>query len=352
MMKKLPIGIAVATLIIGAAGFFLLKTVDAQDQQSTLSPRQLAAPACEVSVAMQNDYSDQDFSKLGVINDVFSMNSGAVLAPAGQSQPYEWKVDKFINSSYEEIDKVFSSYLATHPQLKQDTNDVLILDIEGPASLYRLIAFDAATQDKIIEGYKLRTKVVRDHFPNARLALWNTIYTPPDLSIEKYQARLDGYLKAGAQGAFDDIAYLLPNLYTRLGPDDEGYGGADYMEKYARFGIEYSAKITNSQGKHLPMAPAFSTIVANSGSQHDREKVNPVDTARMMQTARQCTDLDTGKVEKLIVWVGNNENTFGVNLLAFFESLKLRSCDTKTDEPQKPAASLFLFLKKFLVIEK
>ena len=46
MMKKLPIGIAVATLIIGAAGFFLLKTVDAQDQQSTLSRRQLAAPAC------------------------------------------------------------------------------------------------------------------------------------------------------------------------------------------------------------------------------------------------------------------------------------------------------------------
>lgn len=263
---------------------------------------------CDIRIIQQSTYSSLDFSRYGVSNNGWSIGGSHFLA--GDTHNLEVSLAK---TRQEVVDNLLT-YKDRFPELKDD--EFIIMDIENEIAANRIGNYNdnINLQKDIIAALKMRVEATREVFPNAKLALWNApksmargVVTPEFLEA------MEGIYRAASQGLFDEIDYVIPNVYIRYGVDDLP---ANYLsfEQMTRTGIEYAETIHKSDGSAIPVVPMLSIHVANGSSSEVR-----VDTWIAQEQLRIIQEYS--KVEFVSYWIGNDEYR-DIDLIGFLEDVR------------------------------
>jgi hypothetical protein len=214
----------------------------------------------------------------------------------------------------------FTNYLKNN---KINSGDLLLLDLEYEldAKLIGNYSFNVTLQNQIIEALKMRVHVARTELPpETKIALWNTILpNPRGVVTVAFNERMEGYHLAAEQGLFDELDYMLPDVYTRYGPLD-----ADFNRTLnsTRMAIEYSESIIRPDGSRLPIIPILSFVVAN-GPGGSLNSYQPVDRAmawKQVELIQSYTDVET------ILWWAGDDNykpgDYEANITGYYSEVK------------------------------
>lgn len=270
---------------------------------------------CDYRLALQNAYSALPIETYGVQRTAWSV--GAFALKAGNAET----LAQMLSYNESQIRTTFRNYLDNRPQI--DPTDLFILDIEDELDpeLIGSYSGDPVLQAQVIDALRVRVHVARTELPNAQLALWNTVLPDPaGKSRPTFLERLEGYHLAGQRGLFDELDYMLPNVYTRYGVNDSS-GNFYSLLNMTRMAIEYSQNITRSDNQTtLPVIPVLSFLVANGGSANQHQPVNHT-------MARQQVELiqTYPSVEMIIWWSGSDHYSPGawdVNITGYYASVK------------------------------
>jgi len=294
--------------------------IDVSDLMVMIANFGLAAPASNeladtalngAILSLQNVYANDrdDLNRMGVANNAVCISSYGLLVD-GLAEP--GGLDRCLNHTAEEI-KSYLTFYANHYNIALDTEDIVILDIEGyrfspifwgnyldPSISY----YNPERLDQILDAYMLRIKVARQVFPNAKLGLYDTItphcFGDPDMGVMIRRQR--GYEYAAARGIFEDIDYACPVLYQVWGHTDYGFSRSDAVTK---MGIENTRALTRIDGTPLEIMPLMSLTIYNGDSNHALEP------ARVQDVSQQIDVLSSLGVNEYIIWNGleNVEHT-------------------------------------------
>lgn len=211
-------------------------------------------------------------------------------------------VEQFLSYSEHQIRSQLNVYLTANPTLSPQAKDLIILDMEHPVHPKDLGKYKGAQQTQIVEAFKTRIKVVRQQFPKAKLSIYGVILPNPqgDSSTAKFKQMMQGYIRAGQLGMFDDLDYLSPVLYLRFAPGEKTY---NYIEAYTRQGLEASREVQTSKGMQLRLVPFLSPKVFNGGSKYDQQCAPVESIQNQLRIIRQYP-----YVETVVLWVGDAES--------------------------------------------
>eukprot|EP01044_Picomonas_judraskeda_P010451 COSAG03_NODE_1344_length_4287_cov_2823.215377_3_plen_238_part_00 len=170
------------------------------------------------------------------------------------------------------------------------------MDLESPVNPGNLSAYNASELARVVKAIRLRVCLTRQIFPRATLGIYGTtigIWLP---------GSEQGLLAAAKLGLFDDIDYLIPVLYLGKGMD-----AAAHTETVLRA----SAKVTDSTGKFVPMAPLLSWIYF--GAADNDCAVSQADTTAVVQTIEKLkAEWDpsrNGSIPIVQLWSGSDAET-------------------------------------------
>jgi hypothetical protein len=161
-----------------------------------------------------------------------------------------------------------------------DLASTLIIDIEKPHPS-NLSDYPGA-----VDAYKTRIRAARAAFPRAKLGLYGTLVPDErgDANDPRYAARRIALVKAGFNGLYDDLDYLVPVLYPRFGCDDPAGAPCDpdapvprpwcdrafdKIEEYTELGVYGSRSLT----PNLPLLPLLTFRVHNGNSCFGKDAV-------------------------------------------------------------------------------
>lgn len=205
-------------------------------------------------------------SDLKLNNRVWTVSGHALLSNRGDTE------EQFLSYSETKIKDKLERYLSNNTSLDRTTTDLIILDMESPIHPKRLGEYSGDKQKQIIEAFKMRIKIAREMFPNAKLSLYGVIVSDArgDSTRPFFKPMMQGYERASQLGMFDDLDYISPVLYHRFGLQDKEY---PTLEIYTREAIEQSQTLKKSGGTHLDLATLHSFKVYNGNSKNSEECV-------------------------------------------------------------------------------
>jgi len=274
---------------------------------------------CDFRLVLQGGYTDYDLSDLCVNNRGFSMHSSAILCK--DSFPgYDDPIEGFIGQTEQQIQNKLNNYLNNHPELNTNTTDYLLMNCEKPIHPRRwgTLNDNETLQMRYYNATKLRIQVVRETFPNATISLGPIIKPHKDGEYNPILERIEGYVRAGEQGVYDELDCLETRVFFRYGPEEENY--IALMENMTRQALDVSSNLTNSSGAPIPLC---------------------VDSGFKIQGTNVTVDPDLGEVAKLQVeivltypsvklmswWSGSFNESLHPEWLANLSLCELEMCD-------------------------
>jgi hypothetical protein len=209
-----------------------------------------------------------------------------------------------------------------------DLTRTIIIDIEKPHPS------NIGQYPGAVDAYKTRVRAARAAFPRAKLGLYGTLVPDErgDPNDPKYEARRIALVKAGFNGLYDDLDYLVPVLYPRFGCDDPA--GAvcdpdapvprpwcdrafDKIEEYTELGVYGSRSLT----PNLPLLPLITFRVHNGNSCFGKDAVAGshllvghrllldmwLDDAFEATLGAQLDVLGAAEVTEAVLWTGGDD---------------------------------------------
>ena len=268
--------------------------------------------SCDFQYSRQGQYAENDYSVVGIQNEIITIHGSGVLAGRDTS------IDEFLAYTEDEIRNRFETYLRVRPWLSRETQDIMLIDIEGAygARYIGNYEFDTTySQADIIDAYKRRIRIVREKLPNAKLALYDTI-SPDPLGREsdpQFIISMRGYRHAAELGMFDELDYLSPLLYQRFGPDDSSQR-YNSIEAYTRLGVEASRTIKKTNGASIPLMPLLNPNVVNGNSANHHDLVLEKDIRNQVRVIEEYPEVDV-----VAIWSMRDE----LEVLNWFRASKI-----------------------------
>lgn len=284
---------------------------------------------CQVSLTTQDAYPPDNpkavwrslisLDGLGVTTDAWTIGGGHLSVNTTDT------LDQFLLIGEDEIRNTFENYLERHPQLKKDSRNLIVLDMEAPVFPPGWGQPDRKPfLDKIFPALKMRISIVRRCLQEAKISMHAVIAPEAQGKVEqeRFQNSMEGYRQAVDFGLFDELDYLSPVLYTRWGPAD-GSGAKSRLRyctiaAYNRLGIAETAALIDK-----PLVPMLSLVVNNRTSTEDTHLIN-MEAARAQLTYLQSRP----EVARVVYWSApDSDNTHGYyvpprSILRFFNDLE------------------------------
>jgi hypothetical protein len=203
-------------------------------------------------------------------------------------------------------------YRAAHPEIGRDTTEILMMDVEDPHPK-KLHAQSPAEQEDIVRAYTRRIAALRQTFPNARLCMYGTLNPDgrgrPD--APGYLARLAALQKAGDDGLYDELDYLVPVLYPRFGPNDPPASWRSYRA-YTEQGIDGSRQLRRSNRTSLPVLPVTGFRIANDDehTEHNDQLLLDLPTSDPLRPTLgvQLEVMAEKGVQQVVFWAGKDSD--------------------------------------------
>lgn len=270
---------------------------------------------CDYRLALQNAYSELPVETYGISRRAWVI--GAFALKAGNNET----LGEMLSYSEAQIRTTFRNYLNNRPEINRD--DLFIIDIEDELDpeLIGNYSDDPNLQNQVIDALKVRVHVARTELPNAKLALWNTVLPDPaGRQRQTFVERMDGYYLAGQRGLYDELDYMLPNVYTRYGINDS-VSNFNALNNMTRMALEYSQNLTRSDNRTtLTVMPVLSFLVANGGSVNHHEPVNRTMARQQIEFIQSYPS-----VEAILWWAGSDHYSPGgydVDIVNYYGEVK------------------------------
>jgi hypothetical protein len=225
----------------------------------------VAAASCDYRLVEETKYTSFNLSALGLNERGRSLcANGFYSGTLGPPQT----LDDFLAQSEGYI-RNETLKLITKLAGGNETNDLVILDLESPLHYNDLWHYNDSRLQSVVSAVRMRVRVVRGLVPRARLALYGQ-------TAQDNATVAAGYARAARLGMWDAVDYLVPVLY--LGSDNEN---ATHL---AELRLRATAAITTSRGAHIPMAPLLSWVHFPSGCAAPYKQTHDVlDTIRRLR---------------------------------------------------------------------
>jgi hypothetical protein len=266
-------------------------------------------------IAVQNTwFTDANVRRYGVRNDVISISGHWFL----QEGTFGGTFKDFLRKSEENVKRRLDAFKAAHPEVDPGTDATIVIDIERPHPK-DLHTYSRRAREAIVDAYRVRIAATKATFPNAKLALYGTLN--PDgrgrADDATYRRRLAALTRAGREGLYDDLDYLVPVLYVRFGCDDEVNGPCDRhwdtLDEYTQLGMDGSHRLRKTDGSSPPLLPLLGFRVYNGNSPFNRELLMNLGVPDPLGATlgKQIDILRHNGVEHFALWTGRDSNELG-----------------------------------------
>ena len=205
-------------------------------------------------------------------------------------------------------------------ELNTNTTDYLLMNCEKPLHPRKWgpdLNDNETLQMLYYNATKLRIQVVRETFPNATIS-FGPIFKPHNNG--RYNSftfeRIEGNIRAGEQGVYDELDCLEPRIFFQFGPEEENY--VALVENMTRQALDVSSfNLTNSSGSPIPLCVVSGFKVQGTN--------DTIDIGLLPAAIRQVEIVQTYPLVKLMGWWGGSGSFNETLHPQWFENLSLCS---------------------------
>jgi len=269
----------------------------------------------QLHIAVQNTwFTDANVRRYGVRNDVISISGHWFLQQGTLGGTFQ----DFLAKTQADVEGRLGAFKAAHPEVEPGTDATIVIDIERPHPK-DLRTYSRRAREAIVDAYQVRIAATKATFPNAKLALYGTLN--PDgrgrADDATYRRRLAALTRAGREGLYDNLDYLVPVLYVRFGCDDQVNGPCDRrwdtLDEYTQLGVDGSRRLRKTDASSPPLLPLLGFRVYNGNSAFNRELLINLGVPDPLGATlgKQIDILRDNGVEHFALWTGRDRNELG-----------------------------------------
>ena len=271
----------------------------------------------KLSIGLQNEYLTSSLSQEGVLNDAWFISQSAYGVVHDRSENAKQEPDtdlkRFIELTNDEIEASFTRYVGRNPQLRRQTTNTLIIDIEYPVhpkDFWKLL--DGEHHDQItpeftgvVQAFARRCAITRKFFPKAQLTIYGM--GMPDgqgRTRAREQQQLNAEILATKMGLLEDINAISPVLYERFGIAEPAFKNSPRATKQC---LMNCLQIIQASHTPLDILVLMSLTIFNGNSKNTKRPADLEGIADRLSYLHQLG------VRRVIFWNGG-ETLTGTNI--------------------------------------